>query len=352
MIHIQEAIAKIIPASGEKAKEATMHWNARAKPLGALGLLEDAVTRMCAMTGTLQPETTKRCVVVFCADNGVVCEGVTQTGSEVTAMVAKNLCIHETSVCKMARIANCDVIPVDVGMLTVVEDEGIHQCAVAKGTQNMKIAPAMTLAQAIEAIEVGINLAQTLSHEGYGIFATGEMGIGNTTTSSAMASVLLKKPVSTMTGAGAGLSKEGILRKIQVIEEAIACNEPNPEDPIDVLRKVGGFDIAGMVGLFIGCAMVKKPCLIDGFISGVAALCAVAICPSVKDYMVASHVSAEPAGRLVLETLGLLPLICAGMRLGEGTGAVAALPLVDMAFAVFHEMPSFGQTAIEEYKPL
>jgi nicotinate-nucleotide--dimethylbenzimidazole phosphoribosyltransferase len=351
-MNLQSVISDIRPADTAYAKAAKQKWDAIAKPLGSLGLLEEFVSRICAMTGSLTPQIKKRCVAVFCADNGVVCEGVTQTGSEVTAIVAKNLCTKKTSVCKMAKIALADVIPVDIGMFHPIEDSRIKNLRVAPGTQNIRSKRAMTREQAVLGIEKGIALAVELSQQGYELFATGEMGIGNTTTSSAVASVLLNRPVERMTGPGAGLSQEGVAHKIAVIVDAIRINDPNHQDPIDVLSALGGFDIAGMAGFCLGAALERKPCLIDGFISGVSALIAVRLCPSCVDYMLASHVSAEPAGALVLEALGLRPLISAGMRLGEGTGAVAAMPLLDMAFSVFDTMSTFEEVSIEAYRPL
>lgn len=347
-----ETLGAIRPADPELARLAKAKWDSIAKPLGSLGLLEDAVTQICAATGKLAPVLGRRAVVMFCADNGVVAQGVTQTGSEVTAIVAGNVCKHDTSVCKMAEIARADVIPVDMGMNTPVDDPAIWNRRIAAGTADMTRGSAMTRAQAVQGLEAGIAVAGELAARGYALLATGEMGIGNTTSSSAMGSVLLGRPVVEMTGPGAGLSKAGVLHKIEVIERAIACNAPNPEDPIDVLAKVGGFDIAGMAGLCIGAAANRVPCVLDGFISALAALCAVRLCPAVSGYLIASHVSAEPAGALLLDALGKKPLITAGMRLGEGTGAVAAMPLLDMALAVFNTMTTFEATNIEAYQPL
>lgn len=352
MMTLQETIKRIRPLEQADIDRALSKWNAVAKPLGSLGLLEDAVTQLCAMTGSLHPGIGKRCVVMFCADNGVVAEGVTQTGSEVTAIVAKNVCTHDTSVCKMAEIAHADVFPVDMGMATVVDDPRIWNRRIAAGTQDMLHGPAMTREQAVQGIEAGIEVAAELAGRGYGLLATGEMGIGNTTTSSAMGSVLLNRPVVEMTGPGAGLSKAGVLHKIEVIEQSIARNRPDPQDPIDVLSKVGGFDIAGMAGLCLGAAACRIPCLIDGFISAIAALCAVRLCPASAGYLIASHVSAEPAGKLLLDALDKKPMITAGMRLGEGTGAVAAMPLLDMALAVFNDMATFDDIQVEAYQPL
>lgn len=349
---LAQTLAAITPANVQTAEKARQKWNSIAKPLGSLGLLEEAVVRMCAMTENLNYAPTCRKVVVFCADNGVVAEGVTQAGSEVTAIVANNLCTGATSVCKMAAVAHAEVVPVDMGMNAPIANPRIQNCRVMAGTNNMAKGAAMMRAQAVQAIEYGIALAENLSHQGANLFATGEMGIGNTTTSSAVASVLLRQPIERMTGTGAGLSQAGLLRKINAIETAVKINQPDPNDALDTLAKVGGLDIAGMTGFFLGAALCKKPCMIDGFISAVAALIAVRLCGAAADYMIASHVSAEPAGMCVLDALGLSPMITAGMRLGEGTGAVAAMPLLDMACSVFHSMSTFEDIQIEAYQPL
>ena len=333
---LNEALSRIAPVDPAQRQRALQKWNAVAKPLGSLGLLEDAVTQICAMTGDLSPKIGKRAVVMFCADNGVVTQGVTQTGSEVTAIVAGNVCTGDTSVCKMAQVAHADVFPVDMGMLTTVDNPRMWNRRIAAGTKDMSQGPAMTREECIQGLETGIEIAGELKDRGYGLLATGEMGIGNTTTSSAVGTVLLQRPAVEMTGPGAGLSKEGVLHKIDVINEAIALNRPDPADPVDVIAKVGGFDIAGMAGLCLGAAVYHVPCILDGFISSLAGLCAVRMNPAVADYLIASHVSAEPAGHLLLEALGKKPMITAGMRLGEGTGAVAAMPLIDMALAVFN----------------
>lgn len=346
---VETLIAGIRPADARAAKAAEEKWDSVAKPLGSLGLLEQAVTRCCAMTGDTAYTPATRAVAVFCADNGVVDEGVTQTGRAVTAVVAKNLCTGDTSVCKMAAVAHARVVPVDMGLETPVADARLQDAHILRCTGNIAQGPAMSRSQAQQALLAGAALAARLSGEGVRLLATGEMGIGNTTTASAMASVLLGQDPALLTGAGAGLSAAGVAHKTQVVRRALAVNAPNPADPLDILAKVGGLDIAGMAGFYLGAAGCRLPCLIDGVISAVAALVAVRLCPAAADYLLASHVSAEPAGALLLEALGLSPLITAGMRLGEGTGAVAAMPLLDMAFAVFHGMSTFEDIRIEAY---
>ena len=342
---LEETLRRIVPADRSIEEEAWRRWDSIAKPLRGLGLLEEAVARIAGMTRTVEVDLSRRAVAVFCADNGVVEEGVTQTGQEVTAVVTENLSKGDTSVCKMARVAHADVFPVDIGVKCAVTGENILPRKVAHGTRNMTKGPAMTREETVKALEVGIELMQDLKQQGYRIVATGEMGIGNTTTSSAVASVLLGLPPEEVTGRGAGLSSEGLARKRLAVRRAIACNAPDPSDAFDVLQKVGGLDLAGMAGAFLGGA-------IDGFISAAAALLAARMCPAVVDYMLASHVSGEPAARLLLQELGLTPFLTANMTLGEGTGAVAALPLLDMACAVYGTMRTFEQISIEPYQPL
>lgn len=331
---------------------AKKRWDSLAKPLHSLGLLEDALVQIAGITRSPEAAVSKRAVVVMCADNGVVEEGVTQTGSEVTAIVAENLTRNATSVTRMAAAARTDVIPVDAGMLTDLPIPGMRCCKVCHGTKNFLKEPAMTREQAVSVIQSGIDLAGELKAQGYHILATGEMGIGNTTTSSAMAAVLLDRPVEEVTGRGAGLSSKGLERKIQVIREGIQLHHPDPKDPLDVLCKVGGFDIAGMMGLFLGAAVHRIPVVVDGFISGISALAAIGICPAAKDFILPSHVSKEPAGQMLLDALGMKPFLTCEMCLGEGTGAVALFPILDLAHAVYTGMSTFADTRIEEYKPL
>ncbi len=344
--------AAIPPYDTEAAEQCRQRWNAIAKPLGCLGLLEQAVESIAGVTGNHRHHIDKRAVVVFCADNGVVGQGVTQTGSEVTAILARNLTTGAVSICKMAEVARVDVVPVDMGILPDLRLPGLLDRRIAAGTRDIAIGPAMTKDQALQAINAGIDLAVDLCGKGYTLLLAGEVGIGNTTTASAMASVLLGKAPAEVTGRGAGLSSEGIRRKIQIIETAIQINQPDPADPLDILAKLGGFDIAGMVGLHIGAARMRIPVVIDGLIGSVAALAAKRLCPACASAMLASHVSAEPAATMLLDALGLRPLIHAGLCLGEGSGAVAAVPLLDMAYAVYDNMVTFEQTAIEAYQPL
>ena len=342
---------EILPADEGAAAVARRWWDKLAKPLGSLGLLEDAVVRIAALTGNPDVQLDQRVLLVLCADNGVVARGVTQTDSSVTAAVASALARGESTVCHMARVARCEVIPVDLGILDFPPTPGVVSCRVRNATQDMTQATAMTRSECIRAVEWGVDLVARLRQRGVSIVATGEMGIGNTTTSSAVISALTGRPVAEVTGRGAGLSDEGLARKVSAIQAALALHQPDPRDPIDVLCKVGGLDIAGLCGVFLGGARFRVPVLIDGFISAVAALCALRLCPAAGCAMLASHVSAEPAGDMVLAELGLKPMITAEMRLGEGSGAVAALPLLDMALAVYHSGQTFSHLGIEAYTP-
>ena len=344
---LARVLAAIRPMDQEGPAAARRHWDAVAKPLNGLGQLEEVIARM-AGTAPLKREV-RKCVVPFCADNGVVAEGVTQTDSSVTAVVAGNMLTGAASVCCMGRVTGAAVLPVDAGMLTEVP--GMRSIKVSRGTANLAGEPAMTRRQCLTVLLAGLELAGELAEE-FDILAAGEMGIGNTTTSSAVAAALLERPASEMTGKGAGLSDEGLRRKIEVIDRALARHRPEPGDPVDVISKVGGYDIAAMTGFYLGCALHRVPAVMDGFISTVAALAAVRLCPAAGDALIASHLSAEPGAGHVMEALGLRPLLRLGMALGEGTGAVSVMPLIDMALRVYFDMPSFDNAGIEAYQPL
>ena len=345
-------LAGIGPADEAARAEAARRWAACAKPLGSLGLLETALEDIAALTGSADIALAPREVLVFCADNGVVAQGVSQSDSSVTRIVTRNLAARKTSVCQMAAAARCGVVPVDMGVEDLPPTPGVLDRRIANGTADITQGPAMSREQAARAILAGMELVRRRKEAGVRLLATGEMGIGNTTPASAVACVLLGQPVETMTGRGAGLSDEGLRRKKAAITKALALNAPDPADPLGVLAAVGGFDIAGMCGAFLGGALYEVPVLADGVISAVAALLAVRLCPAAAKAVVASHVSAEPAGALLLAALGKKPLITAEMRLGEGTGAVAAMPLLDMALAVYGGCYTFAESGIEAYVPL
>ena len=332
---LEEARKKIKPLDEEKMETARKRWDSIAKPLHSLGKMEDLITQIVGITGEVKVDIGKKALVAMCADNGIV---------------ADNFVKETTTACVMCHQCGVAVKPVGVGM--VKDTTARTDLKVMYGTRNMTKGPAMTREEAVKGIEAGIAMAEELKAQGYRLLATGEMGIGNTTTSSAVASVLLDQPVETMTGRGAGLSSDGLTRKINAIKKAIALNEPDPADPIDVLAKVGGLDIAGMAGVYLGGAALQIPVLIDGFISGVAALVAAGICPQAKDYMIASHVSKEPAAHLVLEKLGKEAVLHADMCLGEGTGAIALCPFLDMGATLYNTLSTFDDIHVDQYEEL
>ena len=345
----RELASRIAPPDEAARKAAIDKWNNVAKPIGSLGVLEDDVVRIAALVGTADVAIGARVVVVLCADNGVVAQGVTQCGQDVTVAVAVNVAQGVSSVCKMAHAVGVDAVAVDMGMAEPCPVEGVVDCAVARGTADITQGPAMTRAQAVQAIQAGVDVVGDLRAQGYQLIASGEMGIGNTTTSSAMTAVLLGMPAEEVTGRGAGLSDEGLARKVAAIKRAIEVNAPDPADVLGVLASLGGFDIAGLVGLFIGGAIHRVPVIVDGYISALAAYTAKLLCPECTCAMLASHVSAEPAARTVMEQLGLSPVIQAGMRLGEGTGAVCLVPMLDAALALY-DGTTFEATGIDAYE--
>lgn len=347
---LEKVLEAIAPGDQTAAQICRKRWDSIAKPLHSLGWMEDAVARIAAAQHTAQVRTDRKILVPLCADNGIVEEGVTQTGQEVTAIVAENFLDEKSCAAIMCRETGADIRPIDIGM--AVDTPRVEKRKIAYGTKNFAKEPAMTKEEAVRAVETGIRIVSELKEEGYCLIATGEMGIGNTTTSSAVAASLLDVPAEEMTGRGAGLSARGLDRKIQVIREAVARWDLTRKDPLTVLACVGGFDIAGMAGIYLGGAYFHIPVLIDGFISSVAALLTVRLCPDARDYMLATHVSKEPAARRILRELELEPVIDGGLCLGEGSGAVAAFPLIEMANVIYRKMSTFDQINVEAYQPL
>lgn len=330
-------------------QDSKSRWNSIAKPIGGLGLLEDMISKIAGIRGTSQVSLEHRDVVIMCADNGVVCEGVSQSDSSVTAAVAKEIAAGRSSVNLLSRQFGADVTAVDIGMCSDVDDRRIINRKIAYGTANIAAGPAMSIEQAKQAVNAGIDIAKLLCEHGTDIIITGEMGIGNTTTSAAISAVILDMPPENVTGRGAGIDTDGMSRKISVIDRAIKLNQPDKSDPFDLISKLGGFDIAGMVGLFLGGARFGIPVVIDGVISAVSACLAEMIEPGCRDFMLPSHVSNEPAARLLLERLGLKAPITAGLHLGEGTGGVMLLPLLDGALAVYNGAHRFDDMNMERY---
>ena len=334
--------------------ESCRQWAAVAKPLNSLGRFEKIVTQLAGIYGTPLVHIDHRMVVVMCADNGIVAEGVTQTDQSVTAAVARNIACGRGNINHMARQVHADVNAIDIG---IASDLDLDQCTglinrkVAYGTADFALQPAMTKAEAEQAVQTGIELVKEYKDKGYTILITGEMGIGNTTTGTAVAAALLGADSDRLTGRGAGLDRAGLERKKKVIREAIAGYDLYGADPLQILSCVGGFDICGMAGLFIGGARYHIPVVIDGCISATAALAAERLAPGCRNYMIASHCSREQTEKEVLRELELLSVIDADMALGEGTGAVMMLPLLDMALSVYHSSTTFAAAKIENYRP-
>lgn len=334
------------------------HWDSIAKPIDSLGLLEDMVVKLCRIQGREAPyDLSKRALLVLCADHGVVTEGVTQTGAGVTKIVSENFAKGCSTVNYMAKAAGADVYTVDIGINAPSYAEkklktgAVTDRKIARGSGNIAAEPAMTKTQCLEAINTGINLVKELKEMGYTIIATGEMGIGNTTPTSALAAVFLNQPAEAVTGKGAGLSKEGIGKKRRVVAQAVKrVREKGLTDPIEILAEVGGYEIAAMTGVYLGGIKWQMPIVIDGAISSIAALTAERIDCRAADYMLASHESNELTGKLALEALQLKAPVHAGMCLGEGTGAMTLFPLLSMAMEVYTNMGTFTDYSIEAYE--
>ena len=316
-----------------------------AKPPGSLGRLEDLSVQLAGITGKVHYKIEKKHLLVFAADNGVVEEGVSSAPQSVTLMQTINLTRHKTGASTLCKHFGCEITVCDVGVNADIKEPKVLNKKIAYGTQNIAKGPAMKRAQAEQAILIGYELAKATDADVLGI---GEMGIGNTTTSSAVLSVLLDADVDAVTGRGGGITDQSFLKKKQVIKDAIAINQPDKNDVIDVLAKVGGFDIAAMCGAFIGCAVTRRPVVIDGFISAVAALCAYKLCPNAVQYFIPSHASYEIGYKLAMDAMNLQPLFLLGMRLGEGSGCPLAFEILDAACAIINDMATFDQAGIDD----
>ena len=330
----------------EAAMEAARKRQAQlAKPPGSLGRLEDLSIQLAGITGSVHNKIEKKHLLVFAADNGVVAEGVSSAPQSVTLMQTVNLTRHKTGASTLCKHFGCSITVCDVGVNADIKEPNVLNRKIAYGTQNIVKGPAMTSQQAVQAIAVGMELAQNTDADVIGI---GEMGIGNTTTSSAVLSVLLDADVDAVTGRGGGITDVSFLKKKQVIKDAIAINLPDKNEVVDVLATVGGFDIAAMCGAFLGSAATRRPVVIDGFISAVAALCAYKLCPDAAAYFIPSHASYEIGYKLAMDAMGLEPLFQLGMRLGEGSGCPLAFEFLDAACAIINDMATFDQAGIDD----
>lgn len=346
-LSIGEVIQRIRPVSGGQLEMAYARLDSLTKPRGSLGYLESMAARYAAINGVEKPVLGKKKVFVFAGDHGVVEEGVSAYPAEVTGLMVKNFLMGGAAINVLARRAGADVEVIDIG---VASDPGAPEglvCAnVKRGTANMTKGPAMSADEAVAAVETGIERASIASEEGLSVAATGEMGIGNTTPAAAIMAALLKLPVADVVGPGTGLDRDGVAKKAEVIKRALEVNKSRMSSPLEVLAAVGGLEIAGICGLCLGCAANRVMILVDGYISTAGALVAMRLCPAVKDYLLFSHMSAEPGHRKFFESEQLRPVLDLGMRLGEGTGAAIAMQVLEDAVAVYNEMATFADMGI------
>lgn len=344
---LEETLKKIRPVNPEWYERAQKRLDNLTKPPGSLGRLEEFARRLVAITEEEMPSINKKAIFTFAGDHGVTEEGVSAYPKEVTAQMVFNFLRGGAGINVLARHAGADVVVIDIGVdHNFGEVEGLLHMKVIRGTKNFTKGSAMSRDEAMKTIEVGIKLAEAYVRRGYRLFGTGEMGIGNTTPSSAIAAVLTGRPVEEVTGRGTGISDEALKRKIQVIKRGIDVNKPDPADPVDVLSKLGGAEIGGIAGLILGAAAHRIPVVIDGFISTAGALIAYCLKPEVRDYMFAAHNSVEIGHKAMLEKIGLKPILNLDLRLGEGTGAALAMLMIEAGAKIYKEMATFSEAGV------
>lgn len=350
MSFLEDAIRSVVPVDPEMMAKAQARLDMLTKPKDSLGRLEEFARRMVAITGDLRPVISKKTIFTFAGDHGVADEGVSAFPREVTRQMVLNFISGGAGINALARHAGAEVIVVDMGVdYDFDATPGLLIRKVVRGTANMRRGPAMTRAEALECVEAGIGIAFEHASKG-AIFGTGEMGIANTTPSSAIIAALSGRPVEEVTGRGTGINDAVFSHKVSVIEDALRVNRPDPKDALDVLARVGGAEIAGIAGLVIGAAAKRVPVVVDGFISTAGALIAFELCPSVRDYMFSAHRSVERGHAAMLERMGLRPFVDLDLRLGEGTGAAIGISLIEAALRVYNEMATFGDAGVSEEK--
>lgn len=338
-------VREVLPLDRGTMTAAEEYQARLAKPPGSLGRLEEISIQLAGITGRVHNALNKKQLLVFAADNGVVAEGVSSAPQSVTKQQTINLMRGKTGAAVLAKHFGCGLTVCDVGVNADIYESTVLNRKIAYGTQNICTGPAMTREQTLQAILTGAEIARTVDADVIGV---GEMGIGNTTTSSAVLAVLLGADVEAVTGRGGGITEESFRKKKAVIRTAIEVNRPDRDDVVGVLSKVGGFDLAAMCGAFLGAAAARRPAVIDGLISAAAALCAVRLCPNVHGYLVPSHASFEIGYRLAMEAMDLRPLFDLGMRLGEGSGCPLAFQVLDAACAVTNDMATFDEAGIND----
>ncbi|RJX22162.1 MAG: nicotinate-nucleotide--dimethylbenzimidazole phosphoribosyltransferase [Ammonifex sp.] len=345
-------LAQTLACIGELDREAMARAQGRVdsllKPPGSLGRLEEIAVKLAGITGKPFPVIKKKSVIVMAGDHGVVAEGVSAAPQEITYQILPRFVDGTGGIGVLARHAGARVVVVDIGVARPVDWPGVIVRKIRAGTGNIARGPAMTREEAVQAISVGIELSQAEIRDGADLIATGDMGIGNTTPSSAILCAMAGTPVDEAVGRGTMVNDEVLERKRRAVAEAVNVNQPDTTDPLDVLAKVGGLEIAGLAGVILGAAAQRVPVLLDGFITGAAALIAAGLCPRVREFMLASHLSEERAHRHMLTALGLKPLLDFNLRLGEGTGAALAMPVVEAAVKVLAEMATFGEAEVSD----
>lgn len=346
---IIETLSKIGSLDAQASEAARQRQDQLTKPAGSLGRLEELSLKLAGISGQARPQIKNKAVIVMAADHGVTADGVSAYPSEVTAQMVLNFLAGGAAINVFARQVGARVVVVDMGIASdLPSNPQLQVHKVGYGTRNMVVGPAMTLAEAEEAIVTGIEIVEAEVDKGLDLVATGDMGIGNTTPSSAIIAAFTGIAVEKVTGRGTGLDDNSLQHKVRVIEQALQFNQPNPGDALDVLSKVGGFEIAGLVGVILGAAARRVPIVIDGFISTAAALVATELCPNVRDYLIAAHNSVEIGHRVMLERMELNPLLNLNLRLGEGTGAALAMSVIEAAARVLDEMATFGEAGVSE----
>ncbi|MBM3183352.1 MAG: nicotinate-nucleotide--dimethylbenzimidazole phosphoribosyltransferase [Chloroflexi bacterium] len=346
---LDRILKEIKPLDTKAMAAARQRQDNLTKPRGSLGRLEELSIRLAGITGQMLPSLEHKAIVTMAADHGVVAEGVTLYPQEVTRQMVFNFLGGGAAINVLAKHIGARVIVVDMGVVGGFESlPGLVCKMIDFGTKNMAQEPAMTRQQAIDALQAGIGIVSSEKNNGLDIIGTGDMGLGNTTASSAIFAAISGYSPSQTTGHGTGIDDRQLAHKVKVIEKALATNQPNPKDPIDVLSKVGGFEIGGLAGVMLAGAAHKIPVVIDGFVSGAAALIATAICPQTRDYLIASHVSAEAGHSLMLNFLGLKPLLNLNMRLGEGTGAALGISLAEASVKLLSHMATFNEAGVSD----
>jgi len=349
MSKLEQTLSSIKPVNPAFYEKAQKRLDNLTKPQGSLGRLEEFAAKIVAITEKMEPILHKKAIFTFAGDHGVAEEGVSAFPKEVTPQMVLNFLRGGAGINVLARHSNVEVVVIDIGVdYDFGNTDGLVHKKIIRGTKNIRKGPAMTQDEAVKCLEVGIDLANEYAKKGYHIFGTGEMGIANTTPSSAIAAVFSKRTVEEVTGRGTGISDDAFKNKVRVIEDAIKINKPNPKDPLDVLAKLGGAEIAGIAGIVLGAAANRIPVVIDGFISTAGALIACELEPKVKEYIFAAHTSVERGHWIMLERMDLKPILNLNMRLGEGTGAALGMSMIEAGVKIYNKMATFGEAGVSE----